>query len=87
MTLRNKRQWNLNQNVFIFIQENAFEMSSAKLSAILSRPQCIKGHWLPLHNPDAREIVQGDCDMSGARVIMQRAKYQSASGLTKYCQQ
>ena len=28
--LRNKRQWNLNRNSYIFIQENAFKMSSAK---------------------------------------------------------
>ena len=35
-TLRNKFQWNLNQNSNIFIQENVFEMSSAK-----RRPFCL----------------------------------------------
>ena len=35
-------QWNLNQNSYIFIQENAFEIVVWKMSAILSRPQCVK---------------------------------------------
>ena len=50
-TLRNKLQWNLNQNSYIFIQENVFENVVWKMSAILSRPQCVKrpqvGHPLP----------------------------------------
>ena len=40
-TLRNKRQWNLNQNWYIFIQENGFENVVWKMAAILSRPQCV----------------------------------------------
>ena len=43
-TLRNKHQWNFNQNSYIFIQENAFEMVVWKMPAILSRPQCVKRH-------------------------------------------
>ena len=35
-TIGNKLQWNLNRNAHIFIEENPFEMSSAK-----SRPFCI----------------------------------------------
>ena len=31
-------QWNLNRNVYIFIQENAFENVVWKMAAILSRP-------------------------------------------------
>ena len=41
-TLRNKLQWNLNQNSHIFIQENAFEKVIWKMAAILSRPLCVK---------------------------------------------
>ena len=39
--LRNKHQWNLNRNSYIFIQENAFENVVWKMTAILSRPQCL----------------------------------------------
>ena len=44
-TLRSIRQWNLNQNWYIFIQENGFENVVWKMAAILSRPQCFK-HWI-----------------------------------------
>ena len=39
---RNKLQWNLNQNSYIFIQENVFEIVVWKMAAILSQPQCVK---------------------------------------------
>ena len=42
-TIRNKLQWNFNQNHNIFFQENAFESVVWKTAAILSRPQCVKG--------------------------------------------
>ena len=42
-TLRNKLQWNLNRNSYIFIRENAFKNVVWKKVAILSRPQCVKG--------------------------------------------
>ena len=38
----NKLQWNLNQNLHIFIQENAYENVIWKMAATLSRPQCVK---------------------------------------------
>ena len=41
-TLGNKLKWNLNQNSYIFIQENAFENVVWRMAAILSRPQCVK---------------------------------------------
>ena len=40
-TLRNKFQWNLKQNSYIFIQENALENVVWKIAAILSLPQCV----------------------------------------------
>ena len=40
-TLGNKLQWNFNQNLNIFIQENAFENVIWKMAAIWSRPQCV----------------------------------------------
>ena len=48
-TLGNKLPWNLNENSNIFIQENAFENVVWKMSAILSRAQCVKtcGPWSP----------------------------------------
>ena len=42
LTLGDKFQWNLNRNSFIFIQENAFENVVWKMTAILSRPKCVK---------------------------------------------
>ena len=41
-TLWNKLQWNLNQNLNIFIDENVFENDVCEIAAILSRPQCVK---------------------------------------------
>ena len=55
----NKLQWNLNWNLYVFIQENAFEIVVRKFVAILSRPQCVKGPagvsgmpstWSPVDN-------------------------------------
>ena len=45
-TLRNKLQWNLKRNAYIFIQENAFENVVWKMVAILSGPQCVKSFLL-----------------------------------------
>ena len=43
--LRNKLQWNLNQNSYIAIGENAFENGVCKMASIMSRPQCVKEVW------------------------------------------
>ena len=40
-TLRNKLQWNLNQNSYIFIHKNAIENVVYKMVAILSLPHCV----------------------------------------------
>ena len=42
LTLWNKLQFNVNQNSYTFIQENAFENVVWKMATILSRPQCVK---------------------------------------------
>ena len=39
LTLRNKLKWNVNQNAYISIQENAFENIVCKIVAILHQPQ------------------------------------------------
>ena len=39
LILRNKLQWNLNQNSYIFMHENVLENIFWKMVAILSRPQ------------------------------------------------
>ena len=39
---RNKLQWNLKRNLYIFIQENAVENVVCQTAAILSRLQCVK---------------------------------------------
>ena len=43
-TLGNKLQRNLHRNLYNLIQENAFENVVWKMTAILSRSQCVKGH-------------------------------------------
>ena len=35
-------QWNINQNLYIFIQENTFENVVCEMFAILPRPSCVK---------------------------------------------
>ena len=40
--LGNKLQWNLNRNLYIFIQENVFENVVWKMVAILSQPQYVE---------------------------------------------
>ena len=40
--LRNKLQWNLKQNWYIFVHENACENDVWKMAANLSRHQCVK---------------------------------------------
>ena len=42
LTLRNKLQWNINHNWYIFTQENTFEHVVWKMAAVLSRPRCVK---------------------------------------------
>ena len=50
-TLRNKLQWNLNQNTKLFIRENSFE-NVCKMVAILSRGdefRCVSYHTISLY--------------------------------------
>ena len=42
LNLRNTFQWNLKWNLYVLIQENAFEIVIWKYAAILSQPQCVK---------------------------------------------
>ena len=42
---RNKLQWNLKQNSYIFTQENAFENVVCEMSDILSQPQCVNARY------------------------------------------
>ena len=44
-TRRNKLQWNFNRNSYLFIQENAFQNVAWKMTAIVSRPQCVNKIW------------------------------------------
>ena len=41
LILRNKIEWNINRNSYMFIHENAFKHVVCKMSAILSRPQYV----------------------------------------------
>ena len=56
-TLRNKLQWNMNQNTNIFLQGNAFKNVTCKLAAIMSRPQCINCSLITADFIDCHHIV------------------------------
>ena len=45
LTLRNKLQWNFNNDSDIFKQENAFESVISEMAAIFSWPQCVEVLW------------------------------------------
>ena len=61
---RNKLQWNLKRNSFIFIQENAFEKVVCEMASILSRPLCVnivRLSWLQTAYDVDRIIVIHPC--------------------------
>ena len=45
-TLGNKLQWNINRNLYISIEENAFENGVWKMAATVPRPQWVNQCWL-----------------------------------------
>ena len=63
-TLRNKVQWNFNRNSWSFIQENAFERVVCEMTAILSRPQCVKE---PVHQQAWYWPNKLECSISSIR--------------------
>ena len=56
-TLGIKFQWNLNQNQYIFIQENAFENVVCEMAPISSRPQCVNSLALSFTRSGAGTVV------------------------------
>ena len=47
----------INQNLYISIQENAFENVVRKIAAILSRPQCVNGKVITyIHIPSVNGV-------------------------------
>ena len=56
-TLRNKLQWNFNQNTKLFIHENASEIIVGETAAILSR-----GRWLTGALASAGRVLNGELD-------------------------
>ena len=76
--LANKPQWSLNRNIFIFIQENAFENVFWNKAAILSRPQCVKTFsyvWHVLHSQ-----YHGITSMVMQRATTSAALWRTATG-------
>ena len=79
LTIRNKLQWNVNQNSYIFIQKNVFENVVWKMAAILSRPQYVNPK--PLHQllsfiiakamPNWQQLSTNSCNFPEAHVWTQ----------------
>ena len=46
-SLRKKSQWNLYQNRWLFVDQNAFVTVVCKMAAILFQPQCLNGKIIP----------------------------------------
>ena len=51
----NKLQWNLNQNWYIYIQENVFENIVWKMATIVSLPQSVKADTWSAMDPQNKE--------------------------------
>ena len=83
-TLRNKLQWNFNQNSYIFIQENALETSSAK-----RRPFClglnVLRYWLSTDRQKATidNLLQPILTILHAMPKVQQVKYRKLSNITR----
>ena len=46
LTLKNQLQWNLNRNLYIFIQGNALKDIVWDMAAIFSQPECVNNLWM-----------------------------------------
>ena len=58
-TPRNKFQWHFDWNSYIFIQENESEDIIWKMTAVLSRPQCVNLWDLPAPHLNRKTILPG----------------------------
>ena len=56
--LGKKFQWNRNPNLYIFIQENAFENVVWKMAAILSRPHCVNWYLIKFKQLNHHKILR-----------------------------
>ena len=68
-TIRNKIQWNLIRNSYVFIHENAFENVVCEMAAILSRPQCVNavhGRYWVLSRLTPNEYANHVCHKGGS---------------------
>ena len=80
-TLRNKLQWNLKQNSYIFIEENAFENVVWKMAAILSRSPCVN----QAHSASSPDLSQwrapnGDNSPEGHSWVLAAGNYMENYG-------
>ena len=69
----NKLQWNLNRNLYIFIQENTYENGVYEMVSILSQPQWVNiCHFFILHTTTEESYIVGleqDCSNSIANAL------------------
>ena len=64
LTLRNKLQWNVIRNSYIFIEQKAYENVICEMAAIFSRSQCVKihphGRQGPVYSTWCGDMAAGD---------------------------
>ena len=82
LTLRHKLQWNINRNSYIFIQQNTLENIVCEMSAILSRPQCVKTfpHSLNARTPAISSLQSVDQTELGTRTATREMAYNVEAG-------
>ena len=72
LTLRNKLQWNFNQNSNTFIQENALESVVWEMASISSWPQCVN-FWIKIssvvNTMPADDLVTPRARVSAAMIL------------------
>ena len=72
--IKNKFQWILNLNLYIFIQENAFKNVICKMAAILSRFQYVNSLTLLWQS-----VIQGSKAGSRATIVRQKLDHHEVS--------
>ena len=82
-SLRNKPQWNLKQNSYIIVQENALENIVGEVAFILSRPQCVN-NIIRLHSSVAFFLTVANDNMKSGHISYLRWRHNRCDGVSNH---